>query len=145
MFFFFVSNVLFSSMINAQTTQIVGLGFIVCLARYPFKAEDVLDQLEQIHFNWWYVCKNLDFKLGQWYDGFSNWADVAFCLGWQNSSLPFNKYAFLTTHNAFAIEDEPSHTGIPRVTTANQEDTITQQLNVCLFPPSMLKIAWIFK
>ncbi|ONI18969.1 hypothetical protein PRUPE_3G250100 [Prunus persica] len=46
-----------------------------------------------------------------------------------NNSLPFNKYAFLTTHNAFAIEGEPSHTGIPRVTFTNQEDTITQQLN----------------
>ncbi|PQM37748.1 hypothetical protein Pyn_01470 [Prunus yedoensis var. nudiflora] len=47
----------------------------------------------------------------------------------KNNSLPFNKYAFLTTHNAFAIEGEPSHTGIPRVTFTNQEDTITQQLN----------------
>lgn len=46
-----------------------------------------------------------------------------------NSSLPFNKYAFLTTHNAFAIEGEPSHTGIPRITPTNQEDTVTQQLN----------------
>ena len=49
----------------------------------------------------------------------------------QNNSLPFNKYAFLTTHNAFAIEGEPSHTGVPRITVTNQEDTITQQLNVC--------------
>ncbi|OVA00836.1 Phospholipase C [Macleaya cordata] len=47
----------------------------------------------------------------------------------QNNSLPFNKYAFLTTHNAFAIDGEPSHTGIPRVTFTNQEDNITQQLN----------------
>lgn len=43
----------------------------------------------------------------------------------QNNSLPFNKYAFLTTHNAFAIED-----GVPRLTFTNQEDNITQQLNV---------------
>lgn len=41
-----------------------------------------------------------------------------------NNSLPFNKYAFLTTHNAFAIDD-----GEPRLTFTNQEDTITQQLN----------------
>ncbi|KAL8044233.1 hypothetical protein ABFX02_08G033600 [Erythranthe guttata] len=41
-----------------------------------------------------------------------------------NNSLPFNKYAFLTTHNAFAIED-----GVPRLTFTNQEDSITQQLN----------------
>ncbi|XP_045798873.1 PI-PLC X domain-containing protein At5g67130-like isoform X2 [Trifolium pratense] len=46
-----------------------------------------------------------------------------------NNSLPFNKYAFLTTHNAFSIEGEPSHTGVPRVTAINQEDNITQQLN----------------
>ncbi|GFP79794.1 pi-plc x domain-containing protein at5g67130 [Phtheirospermum japonicum] len=41
-----------------------------------------------------------------------------------NNSLPFNKYAFLTTHNAFAIDD--SH---PRLTFTNQEDSVTQQLN----------------
>ncbi|KAF9603943.1 hypothetical protein IFM89_039163 [Coptis chinensis] len=46
-----------------------------------------------------------------------------------NNSLPFNKYAFLTTHNAFAIDGYPSHTGVPRVTFSNQEDSITQQLN----------------
>ncbi|KAK4367623.1 hypothetical protein RND71_011415 [Anisodus tanguticus] len=50
-------------------------------------------------------------------------------LCFQNNTLPFNKYAFLTTHNAFAIEGEPSRTGIPRVTPTNQEDTVTQQLN----------------
>ncbi|KAK4850941.1 hypothetical protein QYF36_011205 [Acer negundo] len=41
-----------------------------------------------------------------------------------NNSLPLNKYAFLTTHNAFAIDD-----GVPRLTFTNQEDSITQQLN----------------
>ncbi|WOL02566.1 PI-PLC X domain-containing protein [Canna indica] len=46
-----------------------------------------------------------------------------------NNSLPFNKYAFLTTHNAFAISGEPSHTDVPRVTFTNQEDNVTQQLN----------------
>lgn len=50
----------------------------------------------------------------------------------QNNSLPFNKYAYLTTHNAFAIDGEPSHTGVPRITITNQEDTVTQQLNVIL-------------
>ncbi|CAN1794812.1 PI-PLC X domain-containing protein At5g67130 [Linum perenne] len=47
----------------------------------------------------------------------------------QNNSLPFNKYAFLTTHNSFAIRGEPSHTGVPRITATNQEDNVTQQLN----------------
>ncbi|CAL0321714.1 unnamed protein product [Lupinus luteus] len=46
-----------------------------------------------------------------------------------NNSLPFNKYAFLTTHNAFAIDGEPSHTGVPRLTITNQEDSVTQQLS----------------
>ncbi|KAF8010089.1 hypothetical protein BT93_J0906 [Corymbia citriodora subsp. variegata] len=46
-----------------------------------------------------------------------------------NNSLPFNKYAFLTTHNAYAIDGEPPHTPVPRATVTNQEDTITQQLN----------------
>jgi len=36
----------------------------------------------------------------------------------------------LTTHNAFAIDGEPSHTGVPRVTITNQEDSVTQQLKV---------------
>ncbi|KAL6498607.1 hypothetical protein OROHE_026548 [Orobanche hederae] len=44
-----------------------------------------------------------------------------------NNSLPFNNYAFLTTHNAFAIDDHH-----PRLTFTNQEDTVTQQLNVIL-------------
>ncbi|KAF8010151.1 hypothetical protein BT93_J0948 [Corymbia citriodora subsp. variegata] len=46
-----------------------------------------------------------------------------------NNSLPFNKYAFLTTHNAYAIDGEPRHRPVPRVTVSNQEDTVTQQLN----------------
>ncbi|OIV90208.1 hypothetical protein TanjilG_01404 [Lupinus angustifolius] len=46
-----------------------------------------------------------------------------------NNSLPFNNYAFLTTHNAFAIDGEPSHTGVPRLTITNQEYSVTQQLN----------------
>ncbi|XP_059447608.1 PI-PLC X domain-containing protein At5g67130-like isoform X2 [Corylus avellana] len=46
-----------------------------------------------------------------------------------NNSLPFNKYAYLTTHNSFSITGEPSHAGVPRHTFSNQDDTITQQLN----------------
>ncbi|MBA0617948.1 hypothetical protein Godav_027352, partial [Gossypium davidsonii] len=46
-----------------------------------------------------------------------------------NNSLPFNKYAFLTTHNAYAIDGYPLHTPVPRVTFTNQEDMITDQLN----------------
>ncbi|KAJ4915681.1 PLC-like phosphodiesterases superfamily protein [Raphanus sativus] len=39
-----------------------------------------------------------------------------------NNSMPFNKYAFLTTHNSYAIEGRLFHV-------ATQEDSITQQLN----------------
>ncbi|KAF9684011.1 hypothetical protein SADUNF_Sadunf04G0073400 [Salix dunnii] len=46
-----------------------------------------------------------------------------------NNSLPFNKYAFLTTHNAYAIDGYPSHTRVPRITFTNQEDSIMDQLN----------------
>lgn len=46
-----------------------------------------------------------------------------------NNTLPFNKYAWLTTHNSYAIVGEPSHTGVPRVTFENQEDNVTDQLN----------------
>ncbi|XVF81759.1 hypothetical protein PTKIN_Ptkin15bG0182100 [Pterospermum kingtungense] len=48
-----------------------------------------------------------------------------------NNSLPFNKYAFLTTHNAYAIDGYPLHTPVPCVTFRNQEDMITDQLNMC--------------
>lgn len=47
-----------------------------------------------------------------------------------DTSLPFNKYAFLTTHNSFSIRGEPSRTGVPRITFYNQDDSITDQLNV---------------
>uniref|UniRef100_A0A6N2LFL9 EGF-like domain-containing protein n=1 Tax=Salix viminalis TaxID=40686 RepID=A0A6N2LFL9_SALVM len=46
-----------------------------------------------------------------------------------NNSLPFNKYAFLTTHNAYAIDGYPSHARVPRITFTNQEDSIMDQLN----------------
>ncbi|XP_037475036.1 PI-PLC X domain-containing protein At5g67130-like [Triticum dicoccoides] len=41
-----------------------------------------------------------------------------------DNSLPFNKYAFLTTHNSFSIV-----TDIPLFTLYNQEDSVTGQLN----------------
>ncbi|XP_061978297.1 PI-PLC X domain-containing protein At5g67130-like isoform X3 [Populus nigra] len=46
-----------------------------------------------------------------------------------NNSLPFNKYAFLATHNAYAIDGYPSHTKVPRITFTNQEDSVMDQLN----------------
>jgi hypothetical protein len=55
--------------------------------------------------------------------------------------LPFNKYAYLTTHNSYAIVGEPSHTGIPRITFDNQEDTVTDQLNVPS-DPSIVQISY---
>ncbi|KAK9676047.1 hypothetical protein RND81_11G050100 [Saponaria officinalis] len=46
-----------------------------------------------------------------------------------NDSLPFNKYAFLATHNSFAIKAGHEEEKVPTVTLTNQEDSITQQLN----------------
>lgn len=46
--------------------------------------------------------------------------------------MPFNKYAFLTTHNSFAIS-EGRHSGLFSLVITNQDDKITQQLNVSLF------------
>ncbi|XP_057771187.1 PI-PLC X domain-containing protein At5g67130-like [Salvia miltiorrhiza] len=46
-----------------------------------------------------------------------------------NNSVAFNKFAFLATHNSFAIEGAAFRTGVPRLAVANQEDTVTQQLN----------------
>ncbi|XP_039127824.1 PI-PLC X domain-containing protein At5g67130 [Dioscorea cayenensis subsp. rotundata] len=42
--------------------------------------------------------------------------------------LPFNRYTWLVTHNSFSIVDEPSFTGVQRVTFYNQEDSVTNQL-----------------
>ncbi|KAL3525679.1 hypothetical protein ACH5RR_014051 [Cinchona calisaya] len=44
------------------------------------------------------------------------------------NGLPFNKYSWLVTHNAFSIVDAPSLTGAQRITFYNQEDTVTNQL-----------------
>ncbi|CAH9130308.1 unnamed protein product [Cuscuta epithymum] len=43
--------------------------------------------------------------------------------------LPFNRYSWLTTHNSFAQVGVRSSTGNVLVTTTNQQDSITQQLN----------------
>ncbi|CAN4082933.1 unnamed protein product [Withania somnifera] len=42
--------------------------------------------------------------------------------------LPFNKYSWLVTHNAFSIVNAPLLTGPQRITFYNQEDTVTNQL-----------------
>ncbi|KAL0350696.1 UNVERIFIED_CONTAM: PI-PLC X domain-containing protein [Sesamum radiatum] len=44
------------------------------------------------------------------------------------SGLPFNRYSWLMTHNAFSIVDAPSLTGAQRITFYNQEDSVTNQL-----------------
>ncbi|XP_065025128.1 PI-PLC X domain-containing protein At5g67130 [Musa acuminata AAA Group] len=42
--------------------------------------------------------------------------------------LPFNKYAWLTTHNSFALLGAPSFTGKQNVAEKNQQDSVTEQL-----------------
>nr|XP_018687011.1 PREDICTED: PI-PLC X domain-containing protein At5g67130 [Musa acuminata subsp. malaccensis] len=42
--------------------------------------------------------------------------------------LPFNKYAWLTTHNSFALLGAPPLTGKQNVAEKNQQDSVTEQL-----------------
>ncbi|KAL2522556.1 PLC-like phosphodiesterases superfamily protein [Forsythia ovata] len=44
-------------------------------------------------------------------------------------SLPFNKYSWMTTHNSFARTRSKSGTGSILLGPANQEDSVTDQLN----------------
>lgn len=46
--------------------------------------------------------------------------------------LPFNRYSWLTTHNSFAKLKSKSGTGGVILAPMNQQDTITEQLNVSL-------------
>uniref|UniRef100_A0A453BZI9 PI-PLC X domain-containing protein n=1 Tax=Aegilops tauschii subsp. strangulata TaxID=200361 RepID=A0A453BZI9_AEGTS len=48
----------------------------------------------------------------------------------KDRGLPFNRYAWLTTHNSFARLGTQSQTGTAIVTAFNQQDTIAEQLNV---------------
>lgn len=50
----------------------------------------------------------------------------------QVQTLPFNKYSWLTTHNSFARLGDRSATGSLIIAPTNQQDSITEQLNVCL-------------
>lgn len=52
----------------------------------------------------------------------------------QARDLPFNRYAWLTTHNSFARLGQRSQTGVAIATAFNQQDTVTDQLNVSLSP-----------
>uniref|UniRef100_A0A2N9HSB1 Wall-associated receptor kinase galacturonan-binding domain-containing protein n=1 Tax=Fagus sylvatica TaxID=28930 RepID=A0A2N9HSB1_FAGSY len=45
--------------------------------------------------------------------------------------LPFNRYSWLTTHNAYARIGVKSGTGSVILAPTNQEDSITSQLQVC--------------
>ncbi|KAM3387010.1 hypothetical protein ACQJBY_010106 [Aegilops geniculata] len=47
----------------------------------------------------------------------------------KDRGLPFNRYAWLTTHNSFARLGTQSQTGTAIVTAFNQQDTIAEQLN----------------
>lgn len=51
----------------------------------------------------------------------------------QVKGLPFNRYSWLTTHNSYARLGVKSATGSVIIAPTNQQDSITSQLNVCLF------------
>ncbi|OEL37583.1 PI-PLC X domain-containing protein [Dichanthelium oligosanthes] len=46
----------------------------------------------------------------------------------QGTSLPFNRYSWLTTHNSFAIVGTKSPLGSAIISPPNQEDSVTSQL-----------------
>lgn len=60
-------------------------------------------------------------------NGFWFWLSVFY----QVKGLPFNRYTWLTTHNSFARLGVRSATGSILLTPMNQQDSITDQLNVC--------------
>ncbi|KAK6923048.1 hypothetical protein RJ641_011352, partial [Dillenia turbinata] len=47
----------------------------------------------------------------------------------QVKGLPFNNYTWLTTHNSYALSGAKSETGTAILAPANQEDSVTNQLN----------------
>ncbi|CAL9768631.1 unnamed protein product [Musa acuminata subsp. burmannicoides] len=47
----------------------------------------------------------------------------------KGNGLPFNRYAWLTTHNSFARLGQQSRTGTPVIAPENQQDSVTSQLN----------------
>lgn len=49
----------------------------------------------------------------------------------QVKGLPFNKYSWLTTHNSYARTGSTSGTGSVLLAPTNQEDSVTNQLQVC--------------
>lgn len=56
----------------------------------------------------------------------------------QGTNLPFNRYSWLTTHNSFAKLHQDSRTGTPILAPRNQQDSVTDQLNVSdPSPPSL--------
>jgi hypothetical protein len=63
------------------------------------------------------------------------------CVRLQARDLPFNRYAWLTTHNSFARLGQKSQTGVAIATPWNQQDTVTEQLNVTLLPSSSVPLA----
>ena len=56
----------------------------------------------------------------------------------QARDLPFNRYAWLTTHNSFARLGQRSQTGVAIATPWSQQDTVTEQLNVSALCPLSL-------
>ena len=60
----------------------------------------------------------------------------------QARDLPFNRYAWLTTHNSFARLGQRSQTGVAIATPWSQQDTVTEQLNVSALCPPLPGLAF---
>jgi len=60
------------------------------------------------------------------------------------NGLPFNEYAWLTTHNSSAMGDL-SATGSIILAPTNQQDTVTSQLNVYYFLSLISVWLWLLR
>ena len=72
-------------------------------------------------FFWFFFC---------FFNSVFVWRDFESSVIDQVKDLPFNRYSWLTTHNAFAKLGAKSASGWPMLTPTNQQDSITSQLNV---------------
>jgi hypothetical protein len=61
----------------------------------------------------------------------------------QNTTLPFNQYAWITTHNSYAIEGVDPGLSSFNLAPRNQEDSVTSQLNVRMTHYPIYALCWL--
>jgi hypothetical protein len=61
----------------------------------------------------------------------------------QNTTLPFNQYAWITTHNSYAIEGVDPGLSSFNLAPRNQEDSVASQLNVRMTHYPIYALCWL--